>query len=1162
MLFKALCKSCYLQHGFVTKTLLVMKLTSVLLLSVCLQAHAASYGQSISLSVKNASLEKVFEEIKKQTGYSIFFNYRLIEKAHPVTLHIRNEAIGKVLEACLHDQGLDYEIENGSIVITRSNLSPPAPITSLPPPLEIHGTVTDDKGLPLAGASVVIRGTHLGTATDEKGQFTIHAEQGSSLEVTLLGYTMARYRVTDGKAAHIVLAIGASDLNDVVIVGYGTQKRENLTSAVGTIGSASLGDRPTSSPANLLQGLAAGLTVTTQGSYPGAGANIKIREISSWQGGTSPLFVIDGFVRDSSIFATINPADIDNISILKDAASAAIYGIKGGNGVILVTTKHGVADKTTINYSGSYTLYRREVTPRRMNAYDSYLFADQAYDQKNIPSTDPGYYSDDELEYFRTHSYDWLKETWRNPWNTNHNLSMSGGSKAARYYVSGSFLRQEGATSNSFNKYSVLAKLDGQITKRLSYNLNFNAEWDNSSRPFWAYDNGDFNLSNLYNRLLMASPGRPAFINGMPVANFDNTNTAALAEGQGGYTRPSNNYITPTFQLKYDIPGITGLSARGTIAYNSYNNYTKGWRNAPYIYYFKTAGANNHIVTDVLDSSLAGGYKILDQAQTAGVGAPTQLTEGYIQSHNYQLDLMLNYEHAFGGHHIAAFAGYEQSAYRGHFSNITDNNYSNTGFQQINGGSSNTSDWYIRGDELQPTGFASWLGRVDYDYQSRYMLGLTFRADGSYVFPANHRWGYFPSVSAAWNIGKEDFFQGLTHYLEVAKIRMSYGLTGSDNTIPWQWQQNYTFNSSSGIYLGSGSPPAITLGSTINPDITWERNHNYDVGIDLSMPRRFLSFTADWWYKRTKDILGARNASVPVTVGATLPNVNYGIAAAHGLELSLSHSNTIGAIYYSAGVNWAISDNKFVRLDQAASVRDYQNMLGRPINGVITGYVSEGIIRTQDQASKLLAENPGYTILGSKPQPGMLQYKDLRGPLGTNTPDGLVDGNDQNIISTYGVPRINYGFNFTIGWKGLQLMTIFSGLAHYQVMPTDVYYRRPLPGQTNLSIWKGAWTPATAAVATLPSAVMNDWQGTSNAEQNSSFWLLNGALLRLKTLNLSYTLPSGLFHTNQITGVRVYFTGENLHLWSHVKDWDPELGGDFRTYPVMTGYTFGLNVSF
>lgn len=1130
-------------------------------------------NKKVSLSSDNEEIKTILKKIGRQTG--VRFVYIMTE----IPLHVRlslsatNEELGNLLKRMLGAYSVVFETVDDQIILKKdigSARMPGLPAgsssednTSALAPNPLTGMITDERGTPLAGVSVTIKGVKRGTTTNEKGFFSLEAAEGDVIEVSLVGYKTFAFKAIPGKNQIISLVPVASDLNDIVVVGYGVQKKENLTGAVGVINSASLSDRPASSPANLLQGLAAGMTVTTQGSYPGASANIKIRETSTWQGGTDPLYVIDGFLRDATAFAAVNPSDIDNISILKDAASAAIYGVRAGNGVILVTTKHGLAEKTSVSYNASYTLNTREITPRRMNAFDAYTFADQAYDQKGIPSTDPSYYSSDELAYFKTHSYDWLKDTWENPWNTSHNLALSGGSKTTRYYISGGFLRQQGATTNSFYKYNVLAKLEGQITKNLTFNLNFNAEWDNSSRPFWAYDYGDFNLSNIYNRLLMVTPGRPSFINGLPVANFDNTNTASLAKGNGGYTRPSNNYITPTFQLKYEIPGVKGLSAKGTIAYNTMNNYTKAWRNAPYIYYFKTAGTNNHIVTDQLDSSRAAGYKILDQAQSAGIGAPTELKESYSQNSNYQLDLMLNYEHSFGLHNIAAFAGYEQSASRGHYSTIYDDNYSNPGYQQINGGSPNSTDWYLQGDQNQPTGFASYLGRVDYNYASKYMLGATFRADGSYVFAPDKRWGYFPSASAAWNIAKENFFSGLTKQVDYLKLRFSYGITGTDNTAPWQWQQAYNFNASSGVYLGSSLPLSTTLGGAINPNITWERNHNYDIGLDVSMPRRLLSGTFDWWYKKTTDILGARNASVPNTVGASLPAQNYGIASAQGLELTISHENTIGSFFYHIGANWAVSSNKYLKVDQAASVRDYQNLLGKPINGEIDGYISEGLIRSQaDVANILKANGNNFTLLGSKPQPGMINYKDMRGPLGTNTPDGKVDGNDYQPISFNNIPRINYGFNFTVGWKGFLVSAYFSGLARYQVMPTNVYYTRPLPGNNNLSIWKNAWTPQNAATATLPSAVMNDWQGTPNSEQNSTFWIKNGDLLRLKSLVVNYNLPASMFRGGQVKAIRIYFSGDNLYEWNHTKDWDPEMGGDFRTYPVLKGFTFGLNATF
>lgn len=1145
------------------KMLLVMKLTTLIMLVALLECSAKVYSQKINLDETNSSLKKVLNQINKQTGYVFFYDSKDVQNKS-VTIHLKDASIDEALKECLKNQSLTYKKVNNNIVLQQIEKAVDNVVTSLNvSPVKISGQVFDTKNIPLAGVTISVKGSQAIAISDASGKFNIEVPDGNAtLVFSFVGYVKKELQVTPGTPMLVKMEADVSGLSEIVVVAYGTQKKENLTGAIGVIKSSALENRPTSSPANLLQGLSPGVTVTTQGSYPGASANIKIRESSTWQGGTDPLYVIDGFVRDATTFSTINPADIDNISILKDAASTAIYGIRGGNGVVLITTKHGVANKTFISYNASYTMNNREITPRRMNAFDAYTFANEAFAQKGLPANDPSYYTPDELDYFKTHSYDWLKDTWRNPWNTSHNLAVSGGSQAARYYISAGYFQQEGATSNSFRKYNLTAKIDGQISERWSYNLNIQSEWNNGSRPFWAYDYGDFNLSNMYNRLLMVNPGRPSFINGLPVGNFDNTNTANLAKGNGGYTKPSGNNITPVFQLKYDIPGITGLSAKGTFAYNTTNNYTKAWRNAPYIYYFQTGGDHNHIVTDKLDLTRSGGYQILDQAQISGIGAPTELQESYSQSSNYQLDLMLNYDRSFGLHNISAFAGYEQSAYRGHYSNIWDDNYSNPNYQQINGGSTNSTDWYIRGDQNQPTGFASYFGRVDYNYASKYLLGFTMRADGSYIFPANKRWGYFPAVSAGWNIANENFFANYTKVLDVLKLRFSYGITGTDNTAPWQWQQTYNFNANSGIYIGSGLPPSTTLGSTINPNITWEKNHNYNLGLDFGMPKRILTGTVDLWYKKTTDILGARVASVPSTVGASLPAVNYGIASARGIELSLSHERHINDFFYRVSGNWSYSANKYLKVDQAASVRGYQNLIGQPINGVIWGYVSDGIIRTQQDVDNILKANgPNFTIFGSKPQPGMLIYKDIRGPLGTDSPDGKIDGNDQQIISKNGVPRVNYGFNFTFGWKGLNLTAVFAGLGRYDIMPTDVYYRRPLPGNDNLTIWKSAWTPQTASSATMPSPIMTDWQGTSNSEVSSTFWLKNGAFLRLKSLIVDYSLPASLLAKIKVKAVKVYFSGENLYQWNHVSDWDPELGGDFRMYPVLRGFTCGLNVT-
>lgn len=1148
---------------------LAMKLTAFLMLIACLQVSARGTAQRISISKKNVPLKDVFTAIKQQTGYTVFCNYKILERARNVDVHVTKASLQDVLNEVLKEQGLDYAIEEKMIVIFDKSIGREAsfdPNAFMPPPVTtINGKVLDEDGAALEGAYIMVKGTKTGTTSNSKGEFTINIPDKADkvLVISYIGKATKEISVADKTDISVTLAAKVQAQEEVVVVGYGTQKKENLTGAISTVKSENLADRPTASPATLLQGLAPGVTVMQGGGYPGAGASIKIREVSSWQGGSDPLYVIDGIIRDANVFAALNPSDIDNISILKDAASASIYGMQAGNGVILVTTKRGSSDKTTISYNASYTTNKPTVIPERMNAFEAYSFANKAFAQKGIPSTDPQYYSPDELEYFKTHSYDWLDDTWHDPWNTNHVLSLSGGAKTVRYYVSGGYLKQMGSSSNKYDKYNLLAKLDGQINNSLSFSLDVNASWDKGDRPYWAYDYSDPNLSNIYNRLLMVTPGRPSFINGLPVGNFDNTNTANLAKGAGGYIRPSNNYISPTFQLKYNIPGVKGLSAKGIFAYNTYNGYSKSFRNSPYIYYFKTAGEHNHIITDELDSARSGGYKILDQAQTAGTGSTQRLVEDWSRNSSYQLDFMLNYARSFGLHNVSAFAAYEQIKSWGQYISGRGDYYDNLNYQEFNGASTTPTNRFVSGDQQNLAGQASWFGRVDYIYSNRYMIGVTFRADGSYIFPPDKRWGYFPAVSAAWNIANEKFFDRFTKTIDYLKLRFSYGITGSNNTAPWQWQQNYGFNSNSGVYLGSGNPPSTTLGGTINPNITWEKNHTYDLGLDVSAPDRLISATVDVWKKRTIDILGARNASIPNTVGADLPAVNYGKASSKGIEIAISHEKRIGNFFYRVGVNWATSSNRIIAIDQAASVRDYENKIGKPVAGWINGYISEGIIRTQADVDAILAKNGnGFTIFGNTPKPGMLLYKDIRGPLGQDTPDGKIDGNDNIPISFNGTPRTNYGVNLTAGWKGLNVTAIFAGIAKYDIMPTDVYVRRPLPGNNNLKIWQNIWTPETAATATMPSPVWNDWQIGSNTEQSSTFWLTNGAFLRLKSVIVSYSLPKSWLTKTQLQNARIYFSGENLVNWNHTGYYDPERGGDFRQYPLMKSFTFGLNVGF
>jgi len=348
----------------------------------------------------------------------------------------------------------------------------------------------------------------------------------------------------------------------------------------------------------------------------------------------------------------------------------------------------------------------------------------------------------------------------------------------------------------------------------------------------------------------------------------------------------------------------------------------------------------------------------------------------------------------------------------------------------------------------------------------------------------------------------------------------------------------------------------------VNPLITWERNRNIDGGFDASLHNGLLNLTVDYWLKNTYDILGTETASLPSMVGATLPAVNYGKAAAKGLEVTIGHQGRIGKLNYRVGANWAISKNWYQQIDQAYNVRPYQNLLGYPISGVMYGLVSEGIIRTQAQANQILAENgSNFTIYGNKPVPGMLMFKDIRGPLGTDGPDGMIDDNDQQRLSVNGVPRITYGVNLDGEWKGWSLHVLLAGKAKYNVF-LDPWATRSWNSIDNLTMWNNVWTPSTPN-APLPSPAYNSWAAGEDYEVPSTFWMRSGAYLRLKTVQLGYSLPPAFLKGLQVASARFYVTGENLFTIDKLpKGFDPELGGNYTSFPILSSYTVGLQVTF
>lgn len=1171
-----------------------MKLITVLLIMALVQAGATGYSQQVTLREKNASVEAVFHAIEKQTGYVFFYDHADLQH-QKISINLKNVTLEEALDRCFAKLPLTYKIIGTTIAIKRkegvtpnkdqpgtSSLKIVSPTTSpasaplsflqremttLPKPVvqRIVGKVNDENGEPLPGVSILIKGTQQGTTTDGEGRFQIEvSNENAVLVFSFVGYVSQEVVVGSRSSLEITMQSDQKLLDELVVVGYGTQSKEKLTGAIATIRGQDLENRPTASPANLLQGLAPGLTISKsgQGDYPSATSTVKVRNFATWKGGDNqPLYVINGFIRDKAAFDNINPNDIASISILKDAASASIYGMKAGNGVILVTTKSGSTSQTTISYNVNYSINNPTRLPRLMNAYEDATLLNSIYRVWGYPENHPSFFAPDELEHFKTNTYSPFDDAWKQPWSTNHNLSISGGGEKIRYFVSGSFLRQGGGLNQQYDKSTLAAKLEGDIAKDLSFTLNVDGTFGNNHRPNFPFGT-DQNMSYFWYYMYYALPWKPTFINGLPVAGGpgDPSNGMVFVRKEymrNNYRIDQNNLFNTIFNLQYEISQVKGLAIRATAAINKGQGYHKYFNAADRVYFFKLAGTNNHIVTNELDTSNPGGVSALNNIVAGAYGAPQYLQTGYNQTFGYQLDFMVTYQNSFGKHDINAFVAFEPAESRSNYLTGVGLYYNNLNFQEINGAGTSAEHRTASGTSNYH-GQQSYFGRVDYNYDQKYLFGVTFRADGSMKFAPHRRWGYFPAVSVGWNVAKEKFFENLTPIVENFKVRATYGLTGTDNVEAWQWQQNYNYNTSSGTILGSGVPPSISLGTYANPDVTWERNYDYNFGIDVGTKNGLISVTADYWYRKTKDILDVRIASTPVTVGARLPAVNYGEASAQGFEFSISHDNNVGKLHYHVGGNWAVSSNKYLIKDQAASVRDYQNQIGRPIDGWIMGYQAEGIIRDQEDVNRILDEKgEDFTIFGYKPMPGMLMYKDIRGPLGTDTPDGKVDVNDQTPLSFNGSPRISYGVDFSLSWKGIQLSTIFSGFGRYDVMLPSGFTGVRAVGiyQNNLKIWEDSWRPDNTQ-ASLPHAGYGD-QGVF---QPSTFWMRKGDYLRLKNVMISYALPNRLLSNSVFNEVKAYFSGENLFLWDHIKIYDPELGG-VLAYPLMKTFTFGLSVS-
>lgn len=1037
-----------------------------------------------------------------------------------------------MLKQALLNTAIDYKVNGKDIILSPKKSSSEAPKSAKKN--KIHGVVIDEEQEFIIGASIIEKGNPSnGTITNLDGEFTLEISPDKTIEVSYIGYRVESIATGSKTNFKITLHEDVELLEEVVIVGYGTQKKVNLTGSVAAIDSKAIQEVPAANLSNALSGRLAGVTITQSAGKPGGSSSISIRADGTWNS-TEPLYVIDGVVRDKFAFDGLDAMEIDNLSVLKDGASAAIYGSRAANGVILVTTKKGKAGKAVVNYTASVGISEPTKIPKMFNAYQQAIYTNNALKNALVPAGDSQYYAQDELDYFKKNSYDLIDDARKSPLLTRHSLNVNGGNETVRYFIAGNYYYETGSFDNlNFKKYSLRSNVEANITKDLKVSLNLNLDNRKDHKPFWKWDNDSDTMSDLYNGLLRRGMYAP-YIDGKPNGTFSGWNPMEVVDGKTGYNKRRHSNYEANISLQYDAPFLKGLSFK--LSYNLYerHSFTKQFSRPYDLYVFKTTGTNNHIPTNEVDY-----IKVRDDGDF--------LYENYSNDRNYQLNGMITYNNTFGKHDVSALFVYEQAEGDNDWFGGQRNFFISSAVDQLFAGNGDPKNSTINGSGSE-NGRLSYVGRLGYTYDNKYLFEGSFRYDGSVNFAPGHRWGFFPSFSTAWRISEEKFFKNNVKLIDNLKIRASIGLLGNDAVGGWQWMQRY--NITSGAYFGELTD-GVSAGVIPNGRITWEKSMNINYGFDMNMFNNRLAFSIGGFYKHTYDILGNRIASLPTTFGASMPAENYAEIDTKGFEVEVSYRDNIGADFnYSISANLGYATNKLILKDEAENLRPYKFELNYNTDRGM-GYVATDIIRTQADLDKLPSD---YTIFGKKPELGMLNYRDIRGA-NSDLPDGKIDENDQEWIIKHTRAPYNYGFSLGGGWKGLSIDLFFQGIAGGK----RFYDKR--------TEWEGMemasygfrhdyWTPENTN-AKYPRA------GADNAaSEASTFWIQDTSFLRLKNLNVSYQLPSAVVSKWGLSNLKFFFMGTNLFLLQDkIKAYDPE-NSSISNYPLMRSYSLGVNVTF
>lgn len=999
----------------------------------------------------------------------------------------------------------------------------------------LKGKVIDRGGETVIGAHVRWKNDKAAAVTDLDGNFTI-PESGTELVVSFLGYKTQYVKVKPGQKDLVIrLEDDAQELDELVVIGYGTQKKSSLTGSIETIKSEDLLSMPTANLDEALYGQVAGLQVMQTTGDPSSAkeANLHIRGINN-----SPLLVIDGVPRfgtntsDGEMrLSDLNPDDIESISILKDAAAAAVYGARAANGVILVQTKRAAGNqKVSVNYRGQMNIQQATQLPEFLDAYNYALLYNKAVE--NTPGTTNTAYTPEQLEQIRTHSNpnlygdeDLLDYLDNIGYTTTHSVSANGGNQFLKYYISGGYTHSQGLYSGvNRDRFNYSAKLDATLTKGLVLSLDIMGARTDSKNSSYTTIDAAYNFSPL--QVLRFSNGY--------MASIDGSNPLINVEGLGGYIKDTGRMNTITANLKWELPWVKGLSMYARATFDNNNRMEKTFSKPVTLYTY---------------DAQTGDYAIDPNTVYPTAKVTVEQTDRFVNNQLYEAGI--NYNQTFNSKHdVGAMlvANYQQT----HNQYMTGENQNAAIYPEIIGTAVSAR---LIGSEAYNQR-ASLIGRLNYGYDYRYFIEASFRVDGSTYFHPDHRWGFFPSVSGSWVLSNEKFFKEWNQkVLSNVKFRASTGLLGDDGLVgEYAYLLTFMESTREGYNIGGIYRPGIVMntGNYPNPELTWGKSHDYNIATDLGFWDNRFGLTFEYYWRfETDKITAAPSYLYPPSTGVSgnVPNMNFSKLKAWGWDLTLTHRNTIGKVKYNVDLTLAKSDDKYLDFGDESSVSPNLRRVGRS-SMVWAMYEAEGLFQSQEEIDAYM---PNMSEADKAAlAPGDIKYKDQNN-------DGKLTTEDMIYVKNSSNPDFNFSIRLGASYKGFFINAMFQGATGYQQNIKELYTTNSGSLQRFQEYHLTDCWSSDNPNATLPRikfATAND-----NNRKESTFWIRDCDFLRLKSLSIGYAFQPALLKKIKLNSASIALQGSNLLTWSSISDlgMDPE---SLRGYPIQRSYGITLNLGF